>query len=312
MRVHIVSTAGLERGSQLERFRVLAANDVAGRHKLEEGANDADIVLFVDLHLIDPQLRMLREHPLLQEVLDRAFVYCDRDQPWCVLPGVYTSMPARYFRERWQRAWLYCDSPTEPPRNTSADPDLLYSFMGSRSHQCRDSVLGLRHPRSLIEDTSGFVFYNSDAPDFAIRKERFGEVIARSKFVLCPRGAGSCSFRLLETMAAGRVPVIISDSWVPPAVIDWECCSIRVPEKDVATIPELLEAREPDFDRLVARTIETYESYFSPEVAFHQIVEACSSIVASSSAFPPRGIRDGQWLHVMIHGLRRGRPWPPS
>lgn len=54
-------------------------------------------------------------------------------------------------------------------------------------------------------------------------EDKYIKMIQRSRFVLCPRGGGPSSRRVYETMAAGRVPVVISSHWIPPFnhVIDW-------------------------------------------------------------------------------------------
>ena len=45
-------------------------------------------------------------------------------------------------------------------------------------------------------------------------------------------------------MMLGRVPVIVSDQWVPPDGPDWESFSMRVKEREVDTIPAMLEAAQ--------------------------------------------------------------------
>ena len=43
------------------------------------------------------------------------------------------------------------------------------------------------------------------------QKQSYVRYIARSKFVLCPRGIASYSRRIVETLALVRVPVVIAD-----------------------------------------------------------------------------------------------------
>ena len=79
-------------------------------------------------------------------------------------------------------------------------------------------------------------------------------------------------------MKAGRVPVIISDQWVPPEGPSWSECSIRIPEAEVLSIPETLERREFDSAKLALAARNTWEEWFSADVVFHRIVEWCMAI----------------------------------
>ena len=71
------------------------------------------------------------------------------------------------------------------------------------------------------------MFHDATSRDYEVRRRRFAETMFRSKFVLCPRGHGTSSIRLFETLAAGRVPVVISDDWVAPKGPTWDACSVR-------------------------------------------------------------------------------------
>jgi hypothetical protein len=102
----------------------------------------------------------------------------------------------------------------------------------------------------------------------------------RSKFILCVRGIGTSRWRLFEALKGGRVPVIISDQWVPPEGPQWAECSIRVPESKVRMIPETLERREPGASKLAIAARKAWDDWFSSEVVFHRIVEWCLTIQA--------------------------------
>ena len=45
---------------------------------------------------------------------------------------------------------------------------------------------------------------------------KFQQIMSESYFSICPRGYGPTSFRLYESIAAGVVPVYISDSHFLP------------------------------------------------------------------------------------------------
>ena len=211
-------------------FEKLAAQDRFGVHQVTDDPEAADLLLFTQCHMLPKEWRLdeIRHHPLTEKYRAKAMVYDERDRPWCALPGVYVSMPATSFDCRYERAWGYyrhldvVDSPV--------NPDLLFSFIGSPSDRCRQPLFGLYHPDAYVEEVRRFTFYDPRSPHFEERRARYREVLARTRFVLCPRGRGTSSLRLYETLAAGQVPVIISDQWVPPRGPDWERFSLDGPK----------------------------------------------------------------------------------
>ena len=274
----------------MRAWRESAARDRYGVHGLTDDPGRADLILFVDLHLNpDWRLRSLWQHPLVRTHRDKTLVYDERDHPWCALPGLYCSMPSAHFDARLQRACAYYGAITfaDDPR-VEAAPDLLFSFLGSRSHPIRRRLLSLTHPRAAVEDTSGFLFYDRSNPAaYDRQKAHYLETLLRSKFVLCPRGAGTGSIRLFETLAAGRVPVILSDDWVAPAGPDWTACSLRVPEAEIAAIPARLEAAEAAYPRLAAAARAAHADWYAQSVIFHRLVESCAELLAARATALP-------------------------
>jgi hypothetical protein len=79
--------------------------------------------------------------------------------------------------------------------------------------------------------------------------------IAESDYTLSPRGAGNFSFRFYQTLAVGRIPVIIDTDLRFPfdAEIDWMRHAVIVPEKRVDDIGEHIiryhnQFREGEFE----------------------------------------------------------------
>ena len=146
----------------------------------------------------------------------------------------------------------------------------------------------LKHPRAYLEDTSELIPTSERNKAFVMvdyqndTKTHYGEIISRSKFVLCPRGYACSTWRLFETMKAGRIPVIISDEWVPPNGPVWETFSIRVKENKISRILALLEQYEPESEAMGRRARVAFEDWFSKETVFHRIVEWCLTLNGSS------------------------------
>eukprot|EP00042_Codosiga_hollandica_P041153 m.364482 g.364482 ORF g.364482 m.364482 type:complete len:376 (-) comp56039_c0_seq2:126-1253(-) len=79
--------------------------------------------------------------------------------------------------------------------------------------------------------------------DNEVTKE-YASLMTSTDFGLVPRGDSLYSFRFLETLAAGAIPIILSDGWVLPfeEVLDYRAFSLVVKESDVTQIPALVAA----------------------------------------------------------------------
>lgn len=305
-----------------ESFRALAAKDRLTKHSLVDDPAVADVLLFVDLHQhpMDWNLKGLRKHPLTKRYPRKVMVYDERDRPHCLFPGVFVSMPASSFDAKRQRAFSYCQLKNELMQPGQETADLLFSFLGAKTHPVRVELLKLKHPRALVEDTSNINFFdysdeaNTQEHQRMIReqKQHYQEVVALSKFVLCPRGWGTSSFRMYETLAAGRVPVIISDDWMPSPADDWNACSVRVAQDDVTSIPDLLEKREADWPNMARAARTMFEEWLAPDVLFSRLGDECEWLLhngrlglkpfqPADAAFRRNGVRH---LKNMLRGLQ--------
>lgn len=108
-----------------------------------------------------------------------------------------------------------------------------------------------------------------------------------SDYVLCPRGFGNFSYRLYESLACGRIPVLIDTDCVLPfdSLIDWDAYCIRVPEREVrrigARVAEFHASISPtDFMDLQISCRRLWEEWLSPEgffANFHRHFDAVGS-----------------------------------
>jgi hypothetical protein len=294
VRIHL-ATVGAESHHHdgLQRFLSLARKDDVREHHPEKDPDRADAILFVDLqqHPDDPFLRGLRRHALVREHASKVFVYDERDLPFFTFPGAYVSATAHSARELPVLGTVYPNLPNAGPP-PSQEPDLLFSFVGSRTHVLRERLLTLEHPRGCLQDTTSGAGTS------------YTETIARSKFILCPRGHGPSSFRLFETLAAGRVPVILSDDWLPPPRVDWSSCAMRVPEARVAEIPALLERREAEWPFMAEAARRTFSEHFAENRLWHHYASTIAMLQSAG-----RGPSKPWWFQGSVArvGLRRVR-----
>jgi hypothetical protein len=276
-------------GADFRRLSTAAESDIFREHRLVDSPELAEIVLFVGS--THPDCRDVRSHPFLRQYPRKCFLFHSDDYVIPFLPGVYVNIPKRW-RSRWTVGGpylqlLFWDHVPFVP--SLRECDYLFCFVGStRTHAVRRRLMNLNYPRGYLEDTSADVASGDKNRAFfmmdyqADDKARYGNIISRSKFVLCPRGYACSTWRLFETMKAGRVPVIISDQWVSPEGPAWEAFSLRVREKQIAEIPELLERYEPQAELMGHRARTTWEEWFSRETVFHRIVEWCLKLKGHS------------------------------
>ncbi|MBL8950036.1 MAG: exostosin family protein [Myxococcaceae bacterium] len=292
----------LVRSAALDRFRV---------HSLTTDPLEADVILFAEtVHFEDPTWRTVRTHPYLARYREKCFLYNEADHPWCVLPGLYCSMPRRAFQPARQKAFGYLYTMNEQVRGPSPaiERRWLYSFIGSANHESRRRILRLRDARALLEDTSTFNIWLPVEPGERERRERrYAEVMQASLFALCPRGAGTSSYRLYEAMKLGIAPVVVGDEWVAPEGPAWHTFLLRVAEAEVARLPELLRGREAEALERGKRARRAWEEHFAPEVQFHRAAEACGELLKlrrvpeSVARYRPSVERARTTVHRWLH-----------
>lgn len=288
--------------------RQLSGQREPQRHRQVDDPATADVVLFTDCHVLpsaDWTLRTITSTEVARSFPSKVCVHNERDRPWCRLPGVYVSMPARGFVPRWQIAGAYfCLDPLGARvelDSAAIERDLLFSFMGAGTHPCREAIFRLSTPRSYVERTDRFMLLSPASPHFEERRLRFAEIMFRSSFVLCPRGHGTSSFRLYETLSAGRVPVIIADAWVPPPGPSWDEFSIRWPESQVGDLPRYLAEREHEAAGMGARAREAYHEWFSRDVVLTRQLDQLAQLMGSGgfNEFRRRGYKNRQYFRTL-------------
>lgn len=95
----------------------------------------------------------------------------------------------------------------------------------------------------LIERNGGY-FSRSDDEQEQMRREYLSNM-AQNAYILCIRGDENCSYRLYETLSAGRIPVIIDTHMRLPTLpigLNWDDFCIIVPYRELHQIEERILA----------------------------------------------------------------------
>lgn len=143
---------------------------------------------------------------------------------------------------------------TNDLRNTEKTID--FSFIGADTHPVR---------RELVKYFPKYVHlarYN---------RTQFIHMLSQSKFSLCPRGYGATSFRIMESLAVGSIPVYISDKFIEPFNIPFETYGVKVDLEDAWRIPEII--KHVDREKLMKKGEEICYNYFTYEGCYKSIIE---------------------------------------
>jgi len=271
----------LRRSAELDSFR---------QHRLVDDPEDADIILFAECNTGTFEERT-RAHPFYVRFPERCFTFQMADTVFPILPGLYASLTNERHRPDHTRTGFYLylvENSFINERPLSGNEPYLASFVGSRTHRIRSEILAFKRSNILLRDTSAdsYRILHKGAPaERDLFWSEYADFMASARFILCPRGHGAGSIRLYESMKMGRAPVIISDAWHPNDGVDWNSCSIRIPESDVSRIPQILEAHADHAAEIGARARAEWETWFSEKVRFHRVVELCLDISRSRKSF---------------------------
>lgn len=266
---------------------------------LEPGG--ADLILFVET-CYEYQSDLLSS-PLYRRFRSKSVVLDFRDNPRPVAPGLYVGLSRSQAQSKFFQGCAYIRVADNPLLQQCADcdtqPDLLFAFIGNvnNSAKIRSEILSLSHPSCLLINRSS---NQSDSdPDYFA-------ALARSKFILCPRGIGPSTWRLYETMRMGRVPVVISDEWVPPLGIDWESFVIRVSEADIHRIPSILSKHEHHWAQRAQRAYHEWQRCLSSHSLFSWICASSLSVLNfwKDEAYKPSLYRQLANVHSPRTALR--------
>jgi hypothetical protein len=256
------------------------------KHVLEENPKVADIIIFVEHHPgNDPYFFQVLKHPVYKLYKNKCYLYHDHDNHLAMLPTISPSICKSTFNKKIHYSYHYLEQISFNPYveyipNKIFEKKYLFSFLGaSRTYpDIRDKIIQLFEGDENIRDTKNSNSWELNDEERDIYFKNYADILFQSKFILCPRGIGPSSYRLFESMKLGIAPVIISDEWKEIDGIDWESCSIRIKEKDVSEIQNILKSRENEYLELGINARKNYEKFMSFENQFHFLSDAATKL----------------------------------
>jgi len=235
-----------------------------------EDPAEADIVVIVESSMPKERtyIRALMRDENIRKYLQKVFTINYEDAPMGFLPGLYTSICEPYFNGRIHRSWPPIWVPCAPIYGVSdkeireSKPKYLFSFLGSKSHPIREKILslysGADQKDAYVRDVDKWFNHSED------EKLKYVEISLGSRFVLCPRGHAAFTYRICETMALGRVPVVIADQWIPFSFRDASPYYVRIPEAQVENISAILHEADSKAEEYGFNARELWKKYSAP------------------------------------------------
>jgi len=141
------------------------------------------------------------------------------------------------------------------------------SFQGVDSHPIRRFLTSFNDGSNTVIRIKDKSMHDTLMLDATAQKcdIEYIELLHDTNFALVPRGDAMFSYRLLEVMSHGCVPVIISDGWVLPfdRLIGWNSFAYIINFDLISRfLPLLHSVPDEELIRRQALVYQTYDSYF--------------------------------------------------
>jgi len=203
-------------------------------------------------------------------------------------PRTARALPLCYFAE---------PPATEPGPIVQAELDVSFQGTirtGAGLRQRVVAALGRCRTRSTCcRLTDGYFHMTYDLAQQLTLRAEYSRLLADSRFVFCPRGDGLTSLRFFETLAFGRIPILVADQAALPLECDipYDEFVVRVPECQVENWEAYVDAflvAHPDLERSSSLARNAYLLWFTLS-SLNRLVETSLARSGSWSAQASKG-----------------------
>lgn len=152
--------------------------------------------------------------------------------------------------------------------------DIFYSFIGLDStsligSSLRRNLLDARHPAHTVVLERKYWHWAREnnwgslsSEDQQKEKSEYQDILARSRYSLCPRGTGASTIRFWESLKSGAIPVLISDAMRLPEGYPWHECVIRIKEKAAGSVADVLNQIPEEKEKTMReKALEAYQTF---------------------------------------------------
>jgi FkbM family methyltransferase len=145
--------------------------------------------------------------------------------------------------------------------------DIWYSFIGANTHFTRSQIFKIPSTQNIIIKERKSWHFSGNKETQEAEKEEYKDILSRSRFSLCPRGTGPSTIRFWESLQAGAIPVLISDSMSLPEGVDWHECIIQIKECDIIKIEEYLSSISIERENILRENcLNAYKAFSGPNL----------------------------------------------
>lgn len=263
---------------------------------ITDNPESADYILFVDAHVVravDYDFA-LRNTTIFREYRYKTFVYNERDDPTLGLPGLYVSMPKPLFAPDYMRAVPYMHYEVDKVDvgvylNLSRDKfatfmgDVTTSPVRSQLFKLSQSCLSMVNTARL--NVHDYTERRRSQEELDFHLHQYCEYVGGSIYSICPRGHGSSSFRLYESLMLGAIPVVLSDDFVSPFLSSDKQIIWHIPEGETRLLCSKLPRDSESISLQQLRCNEIVRRMLSPCVRLDYAVSQIESIAHHQCTF---------------------------
>ena len=246
--------------------------------------HEADVLLiqeefsYKDFRYID----VLLSDPIVSKYLAKVFTLNFDDCATGLLRGLYANIPKSRLNFKLHAVVPYTEYFNEQvflPMPAVGAPVYLATWRGnSSSNRTRPKLVAtLQHPDCKIELTDSWLNHSLS------EKEEYVQLLLSGKFSLCPAGLAHSSFRIYESLALGRCPVIIADDYAAPMGPDWSEFALFYPESRLSGLHDFLKHHEPTFEQRGRKARQVWNDFFRAEILHDYYADSLISLVKASA-----------------------------
>lgn len=233
-------------------------------------------------------IKDLMKDPWISKYANKVLTINNDDCATGLLRGLYTSIPKSRCTLGLHVSVPYMDFPNElvfqsPNKNDS--PEFLAGWRGNpKSSSLRRRLFqDFQHnPNFCLETTKSWLNHSQK------EKQDYVDLILNSKFSLCPTGWAPVSFRIYESMALGRCPVIIADDFVPPLGPEWNRFALFLPENKLKYLFDFLIENQENYELLGQWASEAWQKYFHAEARIDYYAQSIQDLLSANRFSSPK------------------------
>lgn len=232
----------------------------------------------------------------------RTLIWDAGDLPTGRMPGLYSGLPRELHEPARHATFCYPFRWNQEIRPRPLEEAVhLAGFLGSITSPLRSRLIaGLGDRPGFKLAAAESLWHRMDDPATAIDKLAYADQLASCRFALCPRGNGVSSFRLFEAMETGRVPVVLSDRFVPPVDPAWRDCVLQPPETRLGELPAFLAEADRRWPELAARASAYWRENYADDRLARTLTRHLSALL------PARPPGPGHRLRLARFAVRQG------